>query len=148
MDLPEDDTDAVETFISFLYRGHVAKVSDVGKACISMTGEERRQSRTDCMLLSKPYRFGEKYCMNDFMDQIIDRLQEPMARCCCVFPATDILAIYQGTHSGSALRRLIVAQIVHRVVKEEASKIWVEKLFELCKLCLDFTRDYFIAQNK
>ena len=75
MYLPEDEPEAMEMFTSFLYQGNVVKFPNPDTPKISMATAELEKFRDHRILLSKSYFLGEKYCINDFVDLIMDELQ-------------------------------------------------------------------------
>jgi hypothetical protein len=97
--LPEDDPEAVYTLVDFLYPGVVAE--------IPLAGADQGDGYVNTMMSS--YVLGEKICLNEFMNRIIDKFGTLLARD-LVLIGSSAKKIYQTTHDDSRLRRYLVLE--------------------------------------
>jgi hypothetical protein len=105
MRLKEDDVEAMATLINFLYRGTVAEGP---QDCTT------EQSSTFVGIALKSYYLGEKFCLDDFMNRLLDSIashvRSKTPRSMSLL-GTCSENIYKNTHSTSRLRRYVSLEV-------------------------------------
>ncbi|KAF7929325.1 uncharacterized protein EAE98_005244 [Botrytis deweyae] len=117
MDMPEDDPEAFELFLHWLYRGEVRRATKL----------------TDIDQFLKLYVFSEKLCLNEVANKTMDAIQEmnydlyTLPKC----SLEQLDGVWRNTSSTSPLRKWLIHLLVYNVWDHEGSGTPEKKTFPL-----------------
>ena len=110
MDLPEDDPEAFEYLIQWLYFKKFLMDKEAERELYTRTVEARREANSHYLKLARLYVTADKYCVNELRNEVIDqfyRLQNGLGP--RTIPNYVVDYVYANTNARSQLRRLLVA---------------------------------------
>lgn len=133
MYLPQDNSDAFEALVNWIYRHQVPSpntLSDEAKA-----GPGHRA------LLFNTYVLAEKYCMLEFANRLLDTLQDCAWNDDVCHHAGNIKLAYKNTHKDSSLRRYCTAIVVRSLLSHKKGQPYYGSLWKILEKLPDLALD-------
>ncbi|PVH85713.1 hypothetical protein DL98DRAFT_527224 [Cadophora sp. DSE1049] len=143
MSLLEEKPEAFRNLIIYVHHNAILieEISDI------LSDPEREKVVTENLhLLMSTYYMTEKFCMNHFMNLLIERIWDVEEWEHRKFSLIESKEVYNHTHTGSGLRKLVAFDLMTTV-----SCGWVidmKPLIESFSAHPDFLEDYLYAQAK
>ena len=127
LDLPEDSADIITDYIKWLYLGEIP----IGLGIANGVTDEKRSNEAERFFvpMTRAYVFGERIMDVKYKNAMFKAIfaAQDKYHLCMGTESVDI--VYEGTPSGSPLRRLIAADIAHKAYDDSKEGFgWMEDL--------------------
>jgi len=127
LDLPEDSADIVTDYIKWLYLGEIP----IGPGIANGVTDEKSSNEAERLFvpMTRAYVFGERIMDVKYKNAMFKAIfaAQDKYHLCMGTESVDI--VYEGTPSGSPLRRLIAADIAHKAYDDSKEGFgWMEDL--------------------
>lgn len=137
--LPEDDPEAFNVFLEWLYTSRLTQPNDLQEADMF----------TWTWSYLKVYCFAEKYCLSELMNHAVSTLILTMSANSQLPDAEEMAYVYENSSSGSHLRRFMALCLQFEVLRLDSTGCWEnDKLCELMTSCKDLTMDFLTLSRQ
>ena len=138
-ELPEDDPEAFNLFVEWLYTD---RLTDFGPC----------NKNTKDRILTGPiklYCFAEKYCITDLMDYTISFLINAYNLSSCLPSCAQIQYSYENTAAASPIRKFMAWTVQYVIFSQDDKGSWPSQgLTTLLVCCEDLTLDFLQLSRK
>jgi hypothetical protein len=131
-ELPEDDPQAFDCFLHWLYVGTLSSINMAKSFPTSGQLWDR----------IKLYCFAEKYCIDTLADAVIDTVQAALKNKPDYPSPQCVVMAYENTSEGSRLRLYLVRSIAYEIIVRKPDSLTQAQLGLLAGVS-DFSRDMF-----
>jgi hypothetical protein len=141
MYLPEDDIEAFDSFVNFIYRNTLPKfVKDEDPPTEDAIDEY------GCEKLAPLFYLAEKYCMNELANKVMDAIQDHGLKYEVMPGEADMRTFYENTRHKSKLRLYGTLCVLYETLLQDGD--YTEEYVRLANTFPDFAADYFMLHRK